>query len=276
MWGELWCMILRIDWKGKIGYGDVVSPICYAHAMAQKNCCDVELKFHWPHKKGEKYKIEDPESLDYRTRYLASIVNPINYHQVKINHKFESKLDYNHSNYDDSDSFHNFWYSRVQNLENSKSFIALNTTATHKQQLEEYGGKSKTWKDPAGLEKWQILEEQITSKWGLDVKRVGYETPIADVIDIYRKCLLAIGYHGSTMWVARYLRCPMIIYSMRKQTAKSFQWATVSNKLEVKELINKNPYELRERSLKRLGELNVQFEQYLNIPNIHRLRGKRT
>ena len=268
-------MILRINWKGKIGYGDVVSPICYAHAMAQKNCCDVELIFHWPHKKGEKYKTEDPESLDFRTKYLASIVKPIDYHQVKINNVFESKLKYNHSNYDDGDSFHNFWYSRIQNMEINKNYVALNTTATHKQQLEQYD-KGKTWKDPVGLNKWQLLEEQIVSKWGMEVKHVGYETPISEVIDIYKKCTLAIGYHGSTMWVARYLRCPMLIYSMRKQTARSFQWGIVSNKLEVKDLVNKNPYELREKSLKRLGELNVQFEQYLNIPNVHRLRGKRT
>ena len=50
--------LLKIDWKGKIGYGDVVSPICYAHSMAQKNCCDVELIFHWPDKKGKKYNYE--------------------------------------------------------------------------------------------------------------------------------------------------------------------------------------------------------------------------
>ena len=46
--------LVKIDWKGKIGYGDIISPICYAHSMAQKNCCDVELIFHWPHKKGKK------------------------------------------------------------------------------------------------------------------------------------------------------------------------------------------------------------------------------
>ena len=268
-------MILKINWKGKIGYGDVISPICYAHAMAQKNCCDVELIFHWPNKKGEKYKMEDAESLDARTKHLASIAKPVDYHQVKINHKFESKLKYNHTNYDDSDPFHNFWYSRIQNMESSQNYIAMNTTATHKQQLEQYD-KGKVWKDPVGLDKWKILEEQITTKWGMEVKHVGYETSVSEAIDIYKKCTLAIGYHGSTMWVARYLRCPMVIYSMRKQTARSFQWGIVSNKLEVRDLINKNPIELRERSLKRLGELNVQFEQYLNIPNVHRLRGKRT
>ena len=78
------------------------------------------------------------------------------------------------------------------------------------------------------------------------------------------------------MWVARYLRCPMLIYSEKKVTARSFQWAIVNNKLEIKDLISKNPQQLRDKSLNRLGELDGQFEQYLNIPNLHRLRGKRT
>ena len=46
--------LLRIEWKGRIGYGDIISPICYAHVMAQKNHCDVELLFHWSEKKGQK------------------------------------------------------------------------------------------------------------------------------------------------------------------------------------------------------------------------------
>ena len=37
---------VEIDWKGKIGYGDIVSPICYAHNVAQKNTCDVDLNFY--------------------------------------------------------------------------------------------------------------------------------------------------------------------------------------------------------------------------------------
>ena len=110
----------------------------------------------------------------------------------------------------------------------------------------------------------------------MEVKFADYSTPIKELIDLYRKCTLAIGYHGSTMWVARYVGCPMLIFSSKKITSKSFQWAMVKDKLEMRDLLNKNPYELRKRSLDRLGELNVQFEQYLNIPNIHRLRGKRT
>ena len=142
--------LIQIDWKGKIGYGDIVSPICYAHTMAQKNCCDVELKFHWPHKKGTKYKKTDPETLDERAKHLASIAQPIPFHQVKINHKYNSKLSFNHTNYDDSEPFHNFWYAKQKNMDYSKKYIVLNTTENHKQTLEEYGGKAKLWKDPVG------------------------------------------------------------------------------------------------------------------------------
>jgi hypothetical protein len=275
MWRELWGM-MRIDWKGKIGYGDIVSPICYAYSMAQKNCQDVELMFHWPNKKNALYKEGDAESIDERARYLSMLAAPINYHRVKINHKFESKIDYNHTNYDDSSEFHNFWYARPRNMEINNNYIALNTTAKHQQQLEEYGGEGKTWKDPVGLPRWKSLEDQIINKWGMEIVHVGYDQPIKEVIDIYKKCTLAIGYHGSTMWVAKYMRCPMVIYSDSSITKKSFPWAITKKHLEVKDLISNNPLDLRNESLNRLGELNDQFKQYLNIPNIHRLRGKRT
>ena len=268
--------MIRIEWKGKIGYGDIVSPICYAYSMAQKNCQNVELVFHWPNKKGVLYKDGAAESIDERARYLSQMAAPINYHHVKINHKFESKLEFNHSNYDDSSEFHNFWFAKARNMELHRPYVALNTTLNHTQQLEEYGGKGKTWKDPVGLEKWKELEKRIVEDWGMEVIHTGYDQSIKDLIDIYRKCALAIGYHGSTMWVARYMRCPMVIYSESSITRKSFPWAIVKKHLELKDLISKNPYDLRKQSLERLGELNGQFEQYLNIPNIHRLRGKRT
>ena len=54
---------LVIDWKGKIGYGDVISPICYAMNMAEKNQVDVVLNFHWKEKKPTKYKPEDKETI---------------------------------------------------------------------------------------------------------------------------------------------------------------------------------------------------------------------
>ena len=58
--------MITIEWKGKIGYGDIVSPLCYAHNIAQKNCQDVTLYVHWMHKRGEKFKEEDTQTIDER------------------------------------------------------------------------------------------------------------------------------------------------------------------------------------------------------------------
>ena len=54
---------LVINWKGKIGYGDIISPISYALNLAEKNSTDVILKFHWPYDSPRKYKPEDRETL---------------------------------------------------------------------------------------------------------------------------------------------------------------------------------------------------------------------
>ena len=57
--------MITINWKGKIGYGDIISPLCYAHNIAQKNCDDVTLHMHWMHKRGEKFKPEDAVSYTH-------------------------------------------------------------------------------------------------------------------------------------------------------------------------------------------------------------------
>ena len=54
---------LIINWKGKIGYGDIISPISYAANMADKNRTDVILRFHWKQSQPEKYKPEDKETI---------------------------------------------------------------------------------------------------------------------------------------------------------------------------------------------------------------------
>ena len=284
--------LLRIEWKGRIGYGDIISPICYAHVMAQKNHCDVELLFHWSEKKGQKYKPEDAESLDYRAEYLASLVSPVP-QQVKVVHKFESNFHGSHINYDSGNApqqginkFHHFWYSSIQNSwvaihkaelrSDLKRYIAMNTTATHLQTLEEYGkGPWKNWKDPTGLTRWRAIEKLIRTQLNMEVKHVGYETPIEEAIDIYKNCYLAVGYHGSAIWLARYLRCPMIVCSAVKEpTRKAFPWAMITHELtddDIPDMIR-----LRQKSLSKLSGLYEEFKQYLAEPNLHRLRGQRT
>ena len=46
--------------------------------------------------------------------------------------------------------------------------------------------------------------------------------------------------------------------------------------METGEFAKLNPWQLRERSIKRLEQLNVQYEQYLNVPNLFALKGEKT
>jgi|TARA_R110002073_G_scaffold16573_3_gene63399 hypothetical protein len=269
--------MIEIQWKGKIGYGDIISPLCYAHNVAQKNCDDVLLHMRWTHKRWEKFKEEDPETLDTRFKELWSICRPIHYHKVHIKQSFNQDLDWNHTNYFDDSAFHNIWFSRVRNQEIrlARPYVVMNTTQNHKQQFQEYD-EGKQWKDPVGIDGFRQMEDVIHQKWNMDVHQVDYTQPISQVIDLYRKASLAIGYHGSTMWVARYVGCPMLVYSTKKVTKRAFPWAVVKGKYEQVEFQNINPQELRKKSIARRTEIEKQLEVYLNVPNLHRFRGKRT
>ena len=267
--------MITIEWKGKIGYGDIISPLCYAHNVAQKNCDDVTLHVHWTHKRGEKYKPEDKDTLDSRLKYLWSICQPIPYHKVHLKQSFGTDITWNHTNYDDESEFHNLWWSRIKNLDVAKPYVVMNTTQGHKEQFEEYD-PGKQWKDPVGVDKWQQVESHIKTVWGFDVLHCDYTDSVTEAVDKYKKAFLAVGYHGSTAWVARYLRVPMLIYSTKKITKSAFPWALVKNKYEEGDFTKINPHELRRKGIERIRELEKQIDIYLNTPNIHRLRGKRT
>lgn len=267
--------MITIDWKGKIGYGDIISPLCYAHNIAQKNCDDVTLHMHWMHKRGEKYKVEDKDTLDARLKYLWSICKPIPYHKVHLKQSFDKDLGYNHTNYDDESEFHNLWFSRIKNLDVARPYVVMNTTAGHKEQFEDYD-PGKQWKDPVGLDKWDKIENLIKTEWGMDVLHSDYTDSVTESVDKYKKAFLAVGYHGSTAWVARYLRVPMLLYSTKKITKSAFPWALVKNKYEEGDFLKINPHDLRRKGIERIRELEKQIDIYLNTPNIHRLRGKRT
>jgi len=164
---------------------------------------------------------------------------------------------------------------KVKNVEGGRKSIVLNTTATHREQFADYN-PDKSWKDPVGVEGWRTVEGIIKNEWGFDVEYVDYTTPIDDAIDIYKKAFLAVGYHGSAMWLARYIGCPMLIYSTKSITKRAFPWAHVRNKFDVEQFVSTDPYAIRKQSKDRLVEVKKQYELFLNTPNIHRLRGERT
>ena len=278
---------LVINWKGKIGYGDIVSPICYAFNIAEKNSVDVVLNFHWEAPGPTKYKPEDVQTIQEWVDFIANYTEPVKFFDVKINHIYNSNLQYNHDNYDADDiSKHNMRFSifglnDMDNAHETLQKLSLVTTIKHKQQIKDYD-KNKSWKDPGGESPngyaWPKVSTML-NKRGWDTKHIHYEMATEDCVKKMLLTRCVFGYHGAHMWLAKWLGMPMIIFSKggkRRQniTERAFPWAVVFeywtdfNIESVEEYIA--------LSIKKRDEEIEKRKYYLTGPNLYRLRGKRT
>ena len=286
---------LVIDWKGKIGYGDVISPICYAMNMAEKNQVDVVLNFHWKEKKPTKYKPEDKETIQDFANYIANNTRPVEMFNFEMNHIFDSDLGFNHDNYDTGDDnefmdLHNMRFSRFGLSDHNdmssraqKKHITMVTTIKHKQTLKEYG---KEWKDPLG---WAPDGAEVSNAWpkavdmirkrGWNVMQCHYEDPIDRCVKMMMRSKVVIGYHGAHMWLARWLGIPMIIFSKggkqrRNITPKAFPWAIHYEYWS--DFAIDNIEEQIHLSVARRNEKINELKYYQNNPNLYRLRSERS
>ena len=273
---------LVINWKGKIGYGDIISPISYAYNMAEKNSTDVILRFHWKEKEPQKYKEKDSETIQQWIEKTNNIIVKPPFWDVKIEHVYDSPIGYNHDNYDATDmELHNLRFSQYglsdyNNAYSTYSKICFVTSIKHKQQLAEYD-KGKAWKDPlaqtpSGMA-WPRVADLI-KKRGWDPRFVHYETPMQKCIDVMLTCRCVIGYHGAHMWIARWLGMPMIIFSKGTLTKKAFPWAMIFEYWSDfhPELIE----EYIEKSIQKREEMIDEYKYWLTEPNFHRLRQQRS
>jgi hypothetical protein len=273
---------LVINWKGKIGYGDIISPISYAFNMAEKNSTDVILRFHWPQKEPKKYKDTDTETIQQWVDMTFNILQKPQFYGVRIEHVYDSKLPYNHDNYDAKDmELHNLRFSTLglndyDNGRDSWNKITMVTSMKHKQLLHEYD-KNKAWKDPLAQTPsgyaWPKVGELI-KKRGWDIRHVHYETPYDRVIRQMLTSRCVIGYHGAHMWIARMLGLPMIIFSKGQITQKAFPWAIVWEYWSDfhPEMIE----EYIQKSVQKRNEVIDEYKYWLSTPNVHRLRQERS
>lgn len=259
--------MITIDWNGKIGYGDIISPICQAHTLAIQNECPVTINMYWQHQPGEKFKPSDPETLDQRFDYLFSIARPVD-QKITVNSIFE-KVSWNHTILPESQAYHNFWLSKLGY--NGGKYIVVNSTSKNAEQFIDYDSY-KTWKDPLGVDNFDKLIEYYSKDY--QVIQVDYSTPIQQAVELYRNCFLAIGYHGSMSWVARYVGCPLLLFSSHKSTTKnSFPWSIVKNNID--DIQSWDLQDIAETSLNNLKRFELEHEMYTGYPNIHRLRSER-
>ena len=202
-----------IEWKGKVGYGDIVSPLCYAINQSEIRNEKVHLKFIW------NKQNEDPESLLNRVDFLF---DKIAYKNLEIYHSFDDTFKLDHTNYEikalkKQAEYHNVYFPKW-NVE--PKYTVVCSPLFNKTPLKDYGYK-KEWKDGLTFEQWDDL---------IYVRRynnihVDYRTPIKDLFEIFSQCKYFIGYHGSCSWVARLFKIPMTIYSHDKKfTRWAFPW----------------------------------------------------
>jgi len=273
---------LVINWKGKIGYGDIISPISYCMNLAEKNSTDVILRFHWPYDSPKKYKPEDRETIQEWIDLTYNMLQKPVFWNVTIEHVYDSKLSYNHNDYDTTNfechnlRFSNFGQNDGRQLHPQWRRIVMVTSIEHKETWAEYD-RHKSWKDPLANTPsgyaWPKVGSLIEKRdWNL--KYVHYSDKMMSVIQEMKKCQGVIGYHGAHMWIARMLGLPMIVFSKKALSEKAFPWA-----IRFEYWTDFNPDSIEElfaKSLEKREEVKKNYEYYLTEPNIHRLRGERT
>jgi hypothetical protein len=222
--------MIDIQWKGKIGYGDIVSPICYAHTLSRQLDQEVSLTFRWDTGPTHKIVPEDPETLWERASYLHHVSEKSGT-RVTLYHAFNAPLDINHTNYDwdvvGNDRFHNYWPAckDLRHIGGSNT-IVVNSTNNNQQSLKDYG---KSWKDPAaGL--WPIIIDGLL-KQGFDIDVVDYRTPVSSLVTKLQRARGFLGYHGTAAWVARFVQTPSIILTAGKLTHTAFPNAYIMHGL---------------------------------------------
>lgn len=275
---------LVINWKGKIGYGDIISPISYAANMADKNRTDVVLRFHWAAEIPEKYKPQDKETIQDWIDFTYNFIKKPRFYTLTIEHVYGSKLPYNHDNYycpGDEMRWHNmrfgsYGFQYENTVHDNWKNITMVTSIKHKQLLHEYD-KGKAWKDPLAQTPsgfaWPKVCALIKKRdWNL--KYVHYEDRMQDVVKTMNTSCGVIGYHGAHMWIARMLGLPMIVFSEKPLSEKAFPWA-----IRFKYYSDFHPENIQEyfqMSLEKREEAISEYKYYLTTPNIHRLRQQRS
>lgn len=246
-------MTIHVEWKGKIGYGDIISPISYAHNLSDKLSMPVLLTFHWPHGPDQKTYPDDPESIDFRAMYMHSLMKPA---EVAIEHVYYSTKEFDpdnpHTNYEYQENVHNLWWSTITHHQTNDRVVICPTTAN-----SEPLARGKKWKDPVDA-KWDTIRTMF------DADVVSYKTPINELVEKLRNCKVFIGYHGSCAWVARHLRVPSIIFSSIPDISQSCFPSKIQSQLNVLDHLDR----LILDSELRIDDFDKKLQQYKFRPTV--------
>jgi hypothetical protein len=260
----------QINWKGGIGYGDIISPMGYAFNYAMRHSCPVDLTFHYEHSADHKHKPEDTETIGDWTNFIYENMDSSDLsHPVVVRNRYNYEWDFEpetdrfpHTGYDDTPlSYHNLRFSRKYEwAENPNSLVIV--PSFRNKYLHEGG---KKFKDPNP----NIWYEAVNyySKIFPEVHIVDYNTPIQEAVNTICNSAGVLSYHGSAAWLARWLQAPLVMISDKPSwTGNLFPWALVQTAATF-QLSNSIIDDFAE-SIDRIEIIKAQREAYLDL---HRL-----
>jgi len=255
---------MNIKWKGKIGYGDIISPICYAYNESVRRNTDVTLEFLYESGEEEKHKPQDPETQKQRIEFIVenTFKDDVK-NNVEIITHFNSpwSLDSPHTNYTDKPlSCHNLRFTdryRYDAWDSNSDYVVVMPSTTNRDKLSDLG---KAWKDP--LEgRWDSV---INS--GMNVKIVDYTTPIKEACELLQHCKFVYTYHGGYAYLARWIGAPALVYSQNvDRSDECFNNAFIRKRYDTNNITEMNPMILDCRN--KLSRANAHLAFYLSNNN---------
>lgn len=225
----------KLIWKGRDGYGDIVSPLCQAYNLSKVHETKIKLEFHWDYDKDWKRKEEDPQCAWQIVDHIRTMGEKIypRFAEVEVEHFFNSNPDkcdnYLYSPMQKGIQYHNVILDMMHGVKPPKvhspirNVTVVNSNDNDVQFMEEEDQR-RTWKDPLAGQ-WEEYADILRDR-GFNVTEVSYTTPIEDLFENMMNAEMVVGYHGSATWLARFLQRPLLIHSRdKKWTEWAFPWA---------------------------------------------------
>jgi hypothetical protein len=216
--------MITINWFGRYGagYGDIISPLCYAQNQSEIKEDIVTLIFNWKFLEQKRSKITPDSKVEY-------IVKAFKFDNIKIVNQY-NQLDHKKNLNNDLksintlDRMHNVYFP-VPRLSIDPKNIVVCSTLNNVESFDVYAGGNCGWKNALSDEQWNNIINQP------DTVHIDYRTSIQDAIAALYKCKVFIGYHGSCAWLARLMGVPLVIHTKNKNlTNFCFPWGLEPNK----------------------------------------------
>lgn len=255
--------IVQVNYRREPGYGDIVSPICYAHNICAYLAVPTQLSFFYT---SDDCWYENPkgEPVGKRVEYIFENTNK-RYVSTRSNLSLsqvyqDDPLHYKH-NMIEGLKFHNWRVCREEiQWRDPEDYVVFVTPRNNHVPFEEYPKpEMKLWKNPLSDGQWEELESKFKNR-----KYVDYETPIEEAVEILRHAKLVFSYHGSAGWLARWVGCPMVIFSNRPRLSKySFPNAIIRGNNYEKFFDSDYVDHCATVAQERTEELNHKLQRYL-------------